>query len=295
MPNPFMQATVEYQTEAHLGEGPVWDENEQKLWWVDILSGKIHQYDPAKKENLTFDAGEHVGAIALRKKGGLLLARKSGFAFVDDETGEITPLLDPEEEIPNNRFNDGKCDPSGRFWAGTMAYDLKEGAGNLWCLDSDLEITKKLDGVTISNGLVWNSRADRFFFIDTMTGDLCSFQYENESGRISGKTVIIHIEDETGYPDGMTIDTEDKLWVALYGGGKVIRINPENAEIEFEIHLPVPKPTSCTFGGQNLNELYITTCREHMSDEEIEQAPLSGSLFQAELSFQGLPADRFGG
>ncbi len=293
MTYPSTDAKLELQTEAHLGEGPVWDEAEQKLYWVDLLSGNLHRYDPDDGNNISYDIGEHVGAAVLRESGGFVLALASGFAFYDPDTGRIEPISKPESDKPGNRFNDGKCDPSGRFWAGTMAYDLKEGAGSLYCLTRDLKVKRKLSGITISNGLAWNRAADRFFYIDTPTGNVYSFQYNDQSGEITDKQTVFHVENEMGYPDGMTIDTEDKLWVALYAGGKVIRIDPVAGEIIYEIHLPVPKVTSCTFGGKELNELYITTCREHMTDEEIEKFPLSGSLFKAKLPFKGLPAERY--
>jgi len=290
-----IQTKLELKMDAHLGEGPVWDEVNQKLWWVDILSGKLYKYDPATAMNLSFDIGEHIGAAALRKNGGLAMALNSGFYFFDERSEEKTPVSDPEYHLPGNRFNDGKCDPNGRFWAGTLNYDLANAAGSLYCLNPDLTVEKKLTGITISNGLAWNGLGDKFFFIDTPTGDICSFQYDKESGDISSRSVITHIYKKSGYPDGMTIDTDDKLWVALYGGGKVIQINPKNGKIEFEIQLPVPKPTSCTFGGKDLNKLYITTCREHMTREDLKKFPESGSLFRADLPFRGLPVHRFAG
>ena len=293
MPIQSIDAKLELQIEAHLGEGPVWDEADQKLWWVDLLSGKLHRYDPLDGSNISYDIGEHVGAAALRESGGFVLALASGFAFFDPKSGRIEPISDPEPDKPGNRFNDGKCDPSGRFWAGTMAYDLKQGAGSLYCLTGDLQVKRKLTGITISNGLAWNRAADRLYYIDTPTGNIYTFQYDDQTGEISEKQTVFHVENGMGYPDGMTIDTEDNLWVALYAGSKVIRIDPVAGEMMYEIHLPVPKVTSCTFGGKDLDELYITTCREHMTDEDIKEAPLSGSLFKAKLPFKGLPADRY--
>lgn len=290
-----IQAKLELPIDAHLGEGPVWDEIRQQLWWVDILSGKLHKYDPSKLKNSSVDVGEHIGAAVLRKSGGLVVALKSGLYFFDEKSGEKTFIKDPESHMPENRFNDGKCDPAGRFWAGTLNYNLEKEAGSLYCLNPDLTVEKKLDGITISNGMAWNSRGDRFFFIDTPTGNICSFHYYKESGDISNEYVITHIDEKDGYPDGMAIDTDDKLWVAMYGSGRVIRINPENGKIEFEVVLPVPKPTSCTFGGKDLNELYITTCREHMSREDLKKYPQSGSLFKVKLPFRGMPVSRFTG
>lgn len=289
------QATLELKHDAILGEGPVWDEIEEKLYWVDILSGKLFEYSHHEKKKSVYDIGEHLGAVALRKEGGVVMAMQTGFAFYDLEEQKITHIADPESHLPGNRFNDGKCDPSGRFWAGTMSYDLDEEAANLYCLDSDLSINLKLQDLTISNGMAWNKKRNTFFFIDTPTRKIFSFDYDDRSGTISNRSIIKEIEKNEGYPDGMTIDEEDGLWIALYGGGKVIRIDPSNGKTLFEVHLPVPRVTSCTFGGPVFDELYITTCRENMSEREIEQAPLSGSLFKAKLPFKGMPAFRFSG
>lgn len=289
------EATIEWKQEAILGEGPVWDEVEEQLYWVDILSGHLFVYDPKEKENTVYDVGEHVGAVALREEGGLVMAMQTGFAFFDLEEQKPGPITDPESHLPGNRFNDGKCDPSGRFWAGTMAYDLTEKAGSLYCLYPDLSVETRLPGVTISNGLAWNRKRNKLFFIDTPTGNIYSFDYKDRSGEISNREVVRNIDSGEGYPDGMTIDEEDCLWVCLYGGGKVIRIAPADGQTLFEVHLPVPRVTSCTFGGPALDELYITTAREHMSEQEIAGKPLSGSLFKARLPFKGMPAFRFAG
>lgn len=291
----ILHANLEYQTDAHLGEGPVWDEINQKLWWVDILSCMLNCYDPVSKENRSIDVGEQIGAAALRKEGGLLLALKSGFAFFDEESETITPLENDFENGENTRFNDGKCDPAGRFWVGTLDYDLEKGSGNLFCVNSDLKVEKKLDQLTIPNGMAWNSSGDTFFFIDTPARKLYSFRYQKETGEISDRFVVYEFDEGLGYPDGMTIDSDDKLWIALYAGRKIIQINPKNGHIEFEIRVPVPKPTSCTFGGKDLKTLFITTCREYMDESDLEKAPLSGSLFSIDLPFSGWPVDRFNG
>lgn len=290
-----MKAEVELAFDADLGEGPVWDNINEELYWVDVNAGKLFIYDPESKENKEFNICEHVGAVALRENGGLVMALKSGFAFYNLKTETIRYLQNPESNLPGNRFNDGKCDPSGRFWAGSMSYELKEGEGNLYCLNKNLSPNLKLENLTISNGMGWNSDVNRFFFIDTPTQKIFSFIYDDASGAISNRKTVCEIDQKNGSPDGMTIDEENHLWVALYNGGKVIRINPENGEVVFEVELPVPLVTSCTFGGRNMNELYITTAKQFMTEEELEVAPLSGSLFKVKLPFKGRPAVRFKG
>lgn len=287
------EAAIAYRHDATLGEGPVWDEREGRLYWVDILSGTLFRYDPAANRSRAHDLGEHLGAVGLRREGGLVAALQSGFAFYDPAAGEKIPITDPEADRPGNRFNDGKCDPSGRFWAGTLSYELEEGAGSLYCLSRDLEVEVRLRGLTISNGMAWSG--DRFFFIDTPTRQIMAFAYDQESGDIAHPEVLRAVDEEEGYPDGMTIDREGALWVALYDGYKVIRIDPVSGQTLFEVHLPVPQVTSCTFGGADFRDLYITTAREHMSSEEVRRWPLSGSLFKASVPFTGSPANRFGG
>lgn len=290
-----VEAVIEYRHDATLGEGPVWDEQEARLYWVDILSGTLFQYDPQQKSNKSYDVGGHLGAAVLREKGGLVMARQSGFAFFDPESGEIDKITDPESNVPGTRFNDAKCDPAGRLWAGTLSYDLREGAGTLYCLDRGLEAKAMLQGLTIPNGMAWNKKRTTFFFIDTPSRKILSFDYDHASGDIANPSVIKELEESEGYPDGMAIDREGALWVALYDGFKVIRIDPASGETLFEVRLPVPQATSCTFGGPGFNELYITTAREHMSEEEVNRWPLSGSLFKVTLPFAGRPADRFAG
>lgn len=280
---------------ALLGEGPVWDENEQRLYWVDILNGRLLTHNPASEEHDSHELGEHLGAAALREKGGLVLALKSGFAFYDISSRQIIPAGRPESHPEGNRFNDGKCDPGGRFWAGTMAYDLEKGAGTLYSLNPDMSIHTKIRGVTISNGMAWNTDEGLFYYIDSPEREICAFDYEPETGEISNRRVIRKMEEKDGLPDGMTIDTDNKLWVAMYDGGKVIRLDPATGDTLSAITLPVPKVTSCTFGGTELSELYITTAREHMTEDDLGKAPLSGSLFRAKLPVTGKPPHRFSG
>ncbi len=290
-----IDAELEFEYKAHLGEGPVWDEKTGKLWWVDILSGHLMQYSPQNRTNKVFEIGEFIGAAALRRKEGLVLALQSGFYLFDDQSGEIEKIKDPEPDRPGNRFNDGKCDPLGRFWAGTMAHDQSKKEGSLYRLNTDFQIKRVLSDITISNGLAWNPEAGLFYYIDTPTMEICSFRYDEETGNFLERSVIRTIDERDGYPDGMSIDSEGFLWIALYAGSKVVRISPETGNTEFEIRVPVPKPTSCTFGGENLDELFITTCRENMSKEELNKTPLSGSLFKAKVPFHGIRANRFGG
>jgi sugar lactone lactonase YvrE len=274
-----------------LAEGPVWDAAGERLFWVDILPGEIYQFSTADQTLTCIQVGQMAGAIALTASGRLLAALQHGFALIDWEQGDIQLLSDPEAHLPENRFNDGKCDPGGRFWAGTMPMDGKKGAGNLYLLQPDYSVSHKLDGLGISNGLAWSPDQSTFYFIDTPTNEVAAFDYEGVSGTIKNKRVVITVPPELGKPDGMTIDAEGMLWVALWDGWCVSRWNPHTGELITQISLPVARVTSCTFGGKDLQDLYITTAKTGLSAEALEKQPLAGAVFVVKnLGVKGLPA-----
>lgn len=293
---PSTEATLAFKSEATLGECPVWDEQVGRLYWIDIISGKLCRCDPSSGENVAFAIGSPVGSFALRQGGqGAIIATEGGFAFLGFDSGETTPLSDPEPHLPGNRFNDGKCDPKGRFWAGTLSCDNEKDAGSLYCINSTLNITKKWDHLTCSNGMAWDTDDHIFYLIDSVNQTIHCFDYDLETGGISNQSVVAQLDYNNVLPDGMTIDTENKLWVALYNGSAIIRLDPSSGDILYKVNVPVPQVTSCTFGGPDFRELYITTAREGMSQEEIRRKPLSGSVFKAEVPFYGSPASRFAG
>ncbi|MDR8390954.1 SMP-30/gluconolactonase/LRE family protein [Aliifodinibius sp. S!AR15-10] len=292
---PTTEAKLQFKYNATLGECPVWDVEKELLYWVDILSGELYCYDPKKEENSVYQIDEHVGSLALRKKGGAVLALKSGFALYDFGKQKITHLTDPIAHLPNQRFNDGKCDPQGCFWAGTLSYDVQPGVGSLFCLNQNFTVSKKLGKLTIPNGMAWDTDPSTFYFIDSPDRTIYSFDFDEKTGEVSKRSEVFELDEEDAVPDGMTMDTEGKLWVALYNGYKVLRIDPDNGDIMHQVLLPVPQVTSCTFGGPEMNELYITTAREHMTDKDIEEFPLSGSLFKVTLPYKGTPPARFMG
>lgn len=290
---PSIQAALEFNQPAILAECPVWDERQNLLYWVDILSGSLFQYDPGQKKQVVFDIGEHIGSFALREEEGAVLALKSGFAFYSFQSNRIERIANPESHLDNNRFNDGKCDPAGRFWSGTLSYQVTENAGNLYILNSNLDVESKLQNLTVPNGMAWDLKKEIFYFIDSPDRTIYKFDYDDKTGRIENQRSFFEFGPGDGLPDGMTIDDDGHLWVALYNGFKVVRIDTDNKEIVFEVNLPVPQVTSCTFGGKDLNTLYITTAREHMTRDEIEEAPLSGCIFKADVPARGLPSARF--
>ena len=271
------QPLIDYRCE--LGEGPVWDARNNRLLWVDILKGDIHQYYFDTKEHRIFNAGEMVGAIALRKTGTLIAALQNGFANIDLERKTVQRLVNPEADLPNNRFNDGKCDPNGRFWAGTMSLRDEPNAGALYAIDKDHRVTVKISNVSISNGLAWSNDGNTFYYIDTPSFQVMAYDYDAANGEISNGRVAIEIPKDYGDPDGMTIDSEGMLWIAHWDGWQVTRWNPEGGLLLTQIRLPVARVTSCVFGGNGLNDLFITSAKTGLSEQQLAEQPLAGSTF----------------
>ena len=292
-----MDTGVELLVDAHaqVGEGPLWDEERQVLYWVDILSSLLYIYDPATGENRALDVGRHVGTVVTRASGGLMLAVREGFASFDLETQELTLIANPEAHITGNRFNDGKCDPAGRFWAGTMAYENPTNQGSLYRLDTDFSVHKIFGDVAISNGIIWSLDHTTMYYIDTLRKNVRAFDYADDTGDISNERVIINVPEEIGMPDGMAIDSDGMLWVAHYGGSCVSRWNPNTAQLLEKIDLPVTQVTACAFGGPNLDILFITSAAQELDAAELERQPLAGGLFSIKTPYQGVPSFRFGG
>ncbi|MFN8530237.1 MAG: SMP-30/gluconolactonase/LRE family protein [Anaerolineae bacterium] len=291
-----MQVRTLINLHCDIAEGPLWDEREQILYWVDILAGHIHRFDPRDESLHTYTLGQPVGTFALREKGGMITALASGFATFDPSSGVVQPIANPEAAISGNRYNDGKACPKGYFWAGTMAYSLARHAGSLYRLKPDGSTTKIMGDVTISNGMGWSPDHKTMYYADTIPGILYAFDYEASTGDVANRRVIWNIpSDEFGSPDGLTVDAEGMLWIAFYNGSCVRRWNPNTGEVLQTIDLPTRQITSCTFGGPNLNTLYITSASEHMTPEQKAEHPLAGALFAVDLPVQGLPMFRFNG
>lgn len=291
-----MPGKVELCLEAHavLAEGPLWDERSGVLYWVDIMGETVSRTDPLTGETETCPLGQPVGTVVLRERGGLLVAVRDGIAALDLETCKLTPVAAPEAHLPGNRFNDGKCDPAGRFWAGTMSFSGDAGAGSLYRLDPDQTVHKMLDGVTISNGIVWSSDHKTMYYNDSRPGTVSAFDYDVATGEIQNRRILIEVEEGMGVPDGMAIDVEDKLWIAHYGGGCVRRWDPESGAILETIAIPTANVTACAFGGPDLDRLYITTAGGHDHDRRLTE-PHAGCLFVCQVDIQGQLAYRFAG
>ena len=279
---------------CELGEGPLWDASKNQISWVDILNGNIHEWSPLSEISNTISVGQMIGAMAVCDDGNYIAALKDGFGFVNRKTGNIDMITNPEEDLPENRFNDGKCDPAGRFWAGTMPISEDKASGSLYMLVGVKDCIKKETDISISNGLAWSLDHKVLYYIDTPTLKVVGYDYENENGNITNKRTIINIPKEEGFPDGMTIDKEGMLWIAHWGGWQITRWDPKTGKKLLAFKLPVSNVTSCTFGGESMEDIYITSARKGLSKEELAKQPLAGSLFVIrESGIKGLQANRF--
>lgn len=279
---------------ALLGEGPLWDSARRVLWWVDILAGDLHCYTPETGADHRVHVGTMASAVVPRSDGTLLLARERDLAVFDPESGAVVPQAFPHTLPEGVRFNDGKCDAGGRFWIGSMALDAAPERGSLYCLYPDGRCECRLDAVTISNGLAWDDAGQTFYFIDTATHAVVAYDFDARSGEITNRRSVIGDLEERGVPDGMSIDSEGMLWVAHWGGWCVRRWDPHSGRCLAEVRLPTAQVSSCCFGGQELDTLYITTARNGLDRTALASQPLAGALFRYRPDSRGTMPHRFG-
>jgi sugar lactone lactonase YvrE len=225
----------------------------------------------------------------------MVLATEFGFEAFDLLTQRRTQICDPESHLPNNRFNDGKCDPRGRFWAGTMSMSREARAASLYVLDPDLSVRRVLQSVTTSNGLDWSPDHSTLYYIDTPTLQVSAFDYDEETGTIERRRVIIDFPQGMGRPDGMTIDVEGMLWIAHWDGARISRWDPQSGNMLAQIPVPATQVTSCAFGGPELDRLYITTARHGLDEMQLQSQPHAGGVFMARPGVGGFPANEFDG
>lgn len=274
------------------GEGPIWWKN--YLFYVDIEGHALIRLDVDTNEETAWNVGERIGTVVPRENGEFLYAGDTGMIAFDPETGTKQTLADPEpEKRATNRFNDGKCDPVGRFWAGTISLVKKTGDAALYMLDTDGTLHVKVDEVTNSNGICWSPDATKLYYIDTPTKQIRAYDYDQDSGNICNASIAVDTVAHSfkDSPDGMTIDTEGNLWVAFCHGGCVACFDPSSNKLLQRIDLPCVETTACTFGGPNLDRLFVTT-GIHKSIEE----PDAGKIFVVDgLGVKGLPAFTYTG
>lgn len=284
---------VDNTPSAGLGEGAIWHPEKKALLWVDITGGKVYMYKPGEGMLHDISLESMVGTVVPATGDYFAVAAQETGIFGLKKDGTKQKITDfPADALPNVRFNDGKCDPAGRFWVGTMEKTAKANAAKLYMLRDD-SLHVKENNITISNGIVWDTNKNIMYYIDTPTQQVVAYDYEPRTGGISNKQVVVEVPKEKGSPDGMSIDAEGKLWIAHWGGNGVYRWDPETGNLMEKIEVPAPNVTSCAFGGPDLTTLYITTAREGLSDEQLEAYPLSGSLFVIETDVKGTQANLF--
>ena len=271
---------------CELAEGPVWDAVRGALWWIDVLNGHVHRVTPGGDDLVTIELESTVGAVALREGGGLVAAVADGFLLLDDH-GEVERRI-PVEEPEGNRFNDGKVDAKGRFWAGTMALDETPARGALYRLDPDVSVTQMLDGVGLSNGLDWSLDGRTMYYVDSLTHRVDSFDFDPDVGGISNRRTFVDLGDSV--PDGLTVDAEGFVWVAVYGRWKVCRYSSDGSLAD-ELELPTRRITSCAFGGPELDVLFVTSAARPPDRDDA----LAGAVFETRPGPSGRLPNRFAG
>lgn len=279
------------QARARLGEGPLWDDLTQTLFWVDIYNHRVHQLFPERGSSRSFDVGETVGCVAVTGPEKLLVGLRHHLAYLDTTSGEIQRLVTVEEEKPRNRLNDGKCDSRGRFWIGSMSRE--EGEAALYRYDPSGDLHVMQTGLTISNGLGWSADENTFYLTDSPRKTIYAYDFDATTGEISGRRVFVDLSSESSVPDGLAVDVEGCVWSAQWDGWCVIRFAPDGREV-LRVPIPVKRPTSCAFGGEEGTQLYVTSASIDMSEEEIEQNVSAGDLFCLDARVAGLPLHRFG-
>ena len=296
-----------FPAQARLGEGPVWDMPRAAYWWIDITARRIHRWrptaGPSQEGHQVWELDQMPGALALRPDGRCVVAAEKGFFTFDPQVGTLLPVYDPEPDQPLNRFNDGKCDPWGRFWAGTMRIEdaLDVAAGHLYMLDTSRTCHKLTETpLGLSNGMAWTSDGSRMYFIDSAVRQvkclpLSAGGPDRPAMPILPGSIEVTTPESWGLPDGMTIDEHDRLWIAFWGGSRVAQYCPREKAWLAEVAVPASHVTSCTFGGPHLDALLITTAREGLTEQQARREPLAGDLFVARVGVSGRLPMRYEG
>jgi sugar lactone lactonase YvrE len=281
------------EAQAELGEGPHWNIARQQLEWIDIVRLAVHSWQPTKQLHKTYSMPERIGAIVPRQLGGYVAVTQSGYQLVDLAKGKLSPLATPHD-IGQCRFNDAKCDAKGRFWAGTLPLNKAKGQAALYCLDIDGTLRKVLSGLDVSNGMGWNNDCSLMYLTDSGKRTIYVFDFAVDKGTLSNQRVFAQLTESEGVPDGLAVDQKGGVWSAIWDGWRIVRFD-RYGRVDRILNLPIPRPTSCAFGGDNLSTLYVTSARYHLTKEILDKAPLSGAIFSVETNVRGVSVAKFGG
>lgn len=278
---------------AQLGEAPVWVDREKRLYWVDILHPAVHRFDPVTGKNETCNAAKLVSAVLPDEDGRLIVASQDGVERFDFERGLFTPFAEPEPGVPENRLNDAKVDPDGRLWVGSMRLDVSRPTGSLYRLTKAGQVVRAESGFTVANGLAWSPDGSTFYFVDTVPGIIYAYDFDAREGSIANRRVFVTVPETEGRPDGLAVDADGGIWCAIWDGWRVNRYRPDG-RLDRTVELPVPRPTSVAFGGDDLATLFITSARTRLPASTLTEAPLSGGIFACNPGERGLPTSLFG-
>jgi sugar lactone lactonase YvrE len=291
---PVTSSELLYDGKARLGEGAFWNHETNTFWWVDIEGETFHIYDHETETSKSYPVQQRIGTVVPDKDGNAIVALQDGIYRLFLHDGSLTLLAKADHDPERFRFNDGKCDPAGRLWVGSMPMDGSRETAKLYRFDHDYTLKPMLDGVTISNGIVWTADKTKMYYIDTPTQQVREFRYNNSTGEIEFSRVAVEVPRELGHPDGMSIDENDRLWIGHWAGHAVYCWDPLTGQLIAKVEVAAKNVTACDFGGKNLDKLFITTASVGMSEEEREQLPKSGGMFIAFPGVKGAKSHFFG-
>ena len=288
-----IHSELAFKAEATTGEGSIWHPERNSLFWVDIEGKTLHEFIPSTKDARSWTFDRMVTTVVPETDSTVIVSLQNEIVRVNLNSGVTTCIAPVPDQDGKLRCNDGKCDPSGRLWVGTMAFNCEKDAAKLYCVQADGTLIPKIDKVTISNGIVWSANKKYMYYNDTPTGKIVRYRYNDRTGEILYDGIAVTLAENTGGPDGMTIDSKDNLWVAQWGGSGVYCYNPYTGDLLMKIEVPAPHVASCAFGGKDLDTLYITTARAGLSEKQLEEFPLSGSVFCCKPGAIGVKANYF--
>ncbi len=294
---------VVHDSRAIAGESPVWSQGEQALYWCDVMAPALHRLEPTTRQHRSWALPNLTGSIAVRQRGGLVAATRDGFVFIDMPSGDVTPIVNPEPQLKDNTFNDGRCDPQGRFWAGSswLGPDGRyrdapaQPTGTIYRLDADLTCHAIVPGIGETNTFAWSPDERTIYFGDSSRAAVIyAADWDGATGTIRNRREFVRTNQGTGIHDGSAIDAEGCLWTCFWEGWRIVRYAP-NGRIDRIVELPVERPTSCTFGGADLRTLYVTTAHWYLDDAALAKQPLAGKLLAFEPGVRGMPDALFAG
>jgi sugar lactone lactonase YvrE len=278
---------------AVLGESPIWSPGERALYWVDIKLHTVYRLWTTTGRREQWNVGSDVGSIGLRAAGGLVLALRTGFAFLDTASGRVTPAVDPEPDTPETRLNDGKVDRAGRYWVGST-HDRTEPVGKLYSIAPDLTVRAHDHGIIMPNAICWSPDNRTMYFADSYVSTIFAYEFDIERGAVRNRRVFATLADDDGKPDGATVDAEGYLWNARINAGTLARYAPDG-RLERLLELPTRRPTCVAFGGEDLRTLYVTTSTSRMDDAQLAAEPLAGAVLAIRVDVPGIAEPSFEG